>query len=148
MSLEQSIQNLADAINALAKATQHSGSMTGAAGAITALAAAASAPDDDQPKRGRGRPRKVEPTATSDEFPAEVEAPVAPAPAPVAPASATVDAAMLRPVLIEVVKVHGRDKCGELCRKYGGPNLSALDPKVYPALYAEAKELLAQDAAG
>jgi hypothetical protein len=84
MSLEVAIQNLADAINALA-ATRIPTSGVNKVVYITgspepAVHIGLSTPDEaEQPKRGRGRPRKTaEPTASSDEFPAEVEVPVAP----------------------------------------------------------------------
>ncbi len=119
---------------------------------------AADAPAAEPVKRGRGRPPKAAPVAASAEFPDEVETPPAPAPttpttlpnftAPAkapdftAPVSApTKDA--IRALLIEVVKQKGAVECGNLCRKHGGPNLSALDPKVYPAIYADAQAMLA-----
>lgn len=97
-------------------------------------------PAEEAPKR-RGRPpgKKAEPVATVEEFPAEE-------PATPTPAGRPVDVATLRHTMIEVVKQKGRDACGELCRKHGGPNLSALNPAVYPALYADAQALLATDA--
>jgi hypothetical protein len=49
-------------------------------------------------------------------------------------------------LLIAVVQQHGRDECGKLCQKHGGPNLSALDPSVYPALLADAQAVLSTDA--
>lgn len=158
MSLEDKLYDLIESIDKLTAAVQHATSIHGTAAAVTALAAAAKS--EEEPRRGRGRPpgskNKPEPVASADEFPADAIDPApAPAPAP-KPASApapapkpvatSVDAPLLRSTLIEVVKKHGRDKCGELCRAHGGPNLSALDPSVYPAIYAEALELLAQDA--
>lgn len=123
-----------------------------------------------EPKRGRGRPpgsgKKAEPESESAPAPAP-EAPVEDAAAKVAARVAAVSAEalanekpakpapsgavqlskqMLQEALIEVVKKHGRDACGALCRKHGGPNLSALSVDVYPALYADARELLAKAA--
>jgi hypothetical protein len=143
MSLETAIQNLADAINALAatyvptiiERTEPS------AAPVVAL-------PTEAPKRGRGRPPKAAPVAASAEFPSEEpEAPAAPlAPAPTPPPAA--DAGELtmvevRKALIEVVKEKGKEACGALCRAHGGPNLSAIDPKQYPALHAAAIALLA-----
>lgn len=83
---------------------------------------------DDTPRRGRGRPPKAEST---------IEPPVAP------PEQApTMDRATVQKKLIEVVQKVGKDACGALCRAHGGPNLSALDPGVYDALYADAVKLL------
>ena len=155
MSLETAIQNLADAINAHAEAVRFSGGMTGASAAVTALAAAA---QSDEPKRGRGRPpgKKVEPEVeapAAEEAPAvqsaaaKVAARIAAVSAEAKPAAAEITKQMVQNTLIEVVKKHGRDECGKLCRAHGGPNLSALDPSVYPAIYADAVETLARDAA-
>lgn len=146
MTLETSIQNLADAINNLAEATRFAGGMTGASGAITALAAAAKS-DTAEPAKRRGRPPKAE-TPEVIESP-EVPVAIEPEPAPVAPPPAAAPAiakADVQKLLIEVVQRVGRDKCGELCRAHGGPNLSALDPSVYPALVADARKAL-EDAA-
>ena len=110
-------------------------------------------PAAEPAKRGRGRPPKAAPVAASSEFPAEEtspepapEVPVAGAaepPAPAAAPSGVYDIATMRKTLIAVVTHKGREACGELCRRHGGPNLSSLDPKVYPALYADAQALLA-----
>ena len=147
MSLETAIEKLAESIGALAYAIQFGRT-------DSPLAAPADAP------KPRGRPRKVE---------AEVEAPVAPAeaaakvaeriaavsaealaPAPVAvptpPAAPSITKADVQKLLIAVVQKHGRDECGKLCQKHGGPNLSALDPSVYPALAADAQAVLATEA--
>lgn len=150
MSLEIAIQNLADAINNLAAS---------AAGNPPLAKVLEAVPTADAP-RPRGRPRKAE---------AEVEAPVAPAeaaakvaeriaavsaeavaPTPVAvptpPAAPSITKADVQKLLIAVVQKHGRDECGKLCQKHGGPNLSALDPSVYPALAADAQAVLATEA--
>lgn len=134
MSLETAIQNLADAINTLA-----AGTYRGAA----ALEA--------EPAKPRGRPRKVETEAQAS---AEVAAPtfaaaaakVAERIAAVSAEAPTVAKADVQKMLIAVVQKHGRDECGKLCAKHGGPNLSALDPSVYPALLKDAIEVLDRDA--
>lgn len=106
--------------------------------------------------RRRGRPPKAaaEHVPEPPESPAETTAPEpeptpapepepTPAPEPeAAPVAASVDQATVRKVLIDVVKRLGRDACGELCRKHGGPNLSALAEDVYPAIYADAQKML------
>lgn len=98
--------------------------------------------------RRRGRPPKAaaEHVPEPPESPAETTAPEpepTPAPEPeAAPVAASVDQATVRKVLIDVVKRFGRDACGELCRKHGGPNLSALAEDVYPAIYADAQKML------
>lgn len=94
------------------------------------------------PKR-RGRPpgKKADTLAGVNTEPVTIVDDPGPVETPVAP----VDVATLRSTLIEVVKQKGRDACGELCRRYGGPNLSALNPAVYSALYADAQALLATD---
>lgn len=144
MSLETAIQNLADAINAHAEAVRFSGGMTGASAAVTALAAAA---QGDEPKRGRGRPPKAAAPVEAP-VPTTTEAPVAEtAPAAEPPPVTEITKQMLQNTLIGVVKKHGRDECGKLCRAHGGPNLSALDPAVYPALYADALKALAREPA-
>jgi hypothetical protein len=137
MSLETAIQNLADAITTLAAGTYR--------GAVALEA---------EPTKPRGRPRKVEPEAAPAP---EVEAPspVYAAAAKVAERIAAVSAEATAPavtkadvqkLLIAVVQKHGRDECGKLCQKHGGPNLSALDPSVYPALLADAQAVLDTDA--
>lgn len=163
MSLEASIQNLADAINSLAKAIHYAEPL---AVPLPGTRDPTVLTPEEAPKR-RGRPpgssKKAEP-ATSEEFtditPQPADA-VAEAKAAVAARIAAVSAEATKPAakvaevskqevqlaLIEVVKKHGRDACGQLCRNHGGPNLSALDPSVYPALLSEAQEMLAKDAA-
>jgi hypothetical protein len=144
MSLEQSIQNLADAINTLA------------AGAYR-TAIAAEATSDDKPKRGR--PAKVtEPEAPAPDAAAKVAARIAAvsaeAPTPATPskqAEAAADAkplskADVQPVLIEVVKKFGKEACGAICQAHGGPNLSALDPSTYASVLAAARKQLEQPA--
>lgn len=107
----------------------------------------ASEPASEAPKR-RGRPPKAaaEPAVEPPESPAETSEPEPePMPAPkaeAASATASVDQATVRKALIDVVKKLGRDACGELCRKHGGPNLSALAEDVYPAIYADAQKML------
>lgn len=140
MSLENAINNLADAILALA-------------------AAANSADAQDKPKRGR--PAKVtEPEAPAADAAAKVAARVAAvsaeaaAPMPATPskqAEAVADAkplskADVQPVLIEVVKKFGKEACGAICQAHGGPNLSALDPSTYASVLAAARKQLEQPA--
>lgn len=139
MTLETSIQNLADAINNLASTLAANPPLPQNLEATPTSAAVAT--------RRRGRPPKAE-TVEVIESP-EVPAAIEPEPAPVAPPPATAPAiakADVQKLLIEVVQRVGRDKCGELCRAHGGPNLSALDPSVYPALVADARKAL-EDAA-
>jgi hypothetical protein len=146
MSLEQSIQNLADAINNLANSKGANG-------------VSPEAPAADKPKRGR--PAKVEveaPEAPAEDAAAKVAARIAAvsaeAPTPVTPAkaeapapAATLTKADVQPVLIEVVKRFGKDACGAICQANGGPNLSSLDPSTYPAVLAAAQEMLSKPAA-
>jgi hypothetical protein len=61
-----------------------------------------------------------------------------------APAVA-IDKKVVTEALVALVKKHGRDVCGALCRAHGAPNLSALAESTYPAVYAEAQKLLATD---
>lgn len=144
MSLEQSIQNLADAINALAATrTAHEAPIP------TMALSGAEAP------KPRGRPRKVEPAAAApEEFSAEAPVAVGGVVAKDPEVQATVDVGdgpsqqALRELLINIVKKHGRDACGALCRKHGAANLTALSPDVYPAVYADALELFAKPAQG
>ena len=147
MSLESAIEKLADAILTLA-----------ATGYRTAIATEANdTPAPAAAKRGPGRPPKVTPEspaapAVATEPSVDVTGatgtpkaaePQAPAPSP--PAAITIDKPLLQRTLIEVVQKKGRDACGALCRAHGGGNLSALDAAVYPALYADARALLATD---
>ena len=133
MTLETAIQNLADAINNLAG---------------SARASDVPNPDGAAVYRPRGRPRKVEadvPQVTHSEepAPAAAAAKVAERIAAVSAEAPPVAKADVQKVLIAVVQKHGRDECGKLCAKHGGPNLSALDPSVYPALLADAQAVLA-----
>ena len=140
MTLETSIQNLADAINNLASTLAANPPLPRNLETTPTSAAI-------EPAKRRGRPPKAE-TPEVIESP-EVPAAVEPEPAPVAPPPATAPAiakADVQKLLIEVVQRVGRDKCGELCRAHGGPNLSALDPSAYPALVADARKAL-EDAA-
>lgn len=103
-----------------------------------------------EPTKPRGRPRKVEPDAPVEPLdipaPAVAAAKVAERIAAVSAEAPTVNKADVQKVLIAVVQKHGRDECGKLCAKHGGPNLSALDPSVYPALLADAQAVLSTDA--
>lgn len=125
--------------------------------AVLAFIGGPPAAEEEPVRRGRGRPPgsgKKPAAAAADEFPAEPEAQSVPATPPVAatpaPSKATpersLDLATMRETLITVVKVHGRDACGALCRKHGGPNLSALPEEAWPGLYADAQALLAEPA--
>ncbi len=82
---------------------------------------------------------------TSAPAPAPAPAPAveAPAPAAEAPKGDAPSKLEVQKALVQVVKVAGREACGELCRLHGGPNLSALNPSVYAALLADAQKLLA-----
>lgn len=164
MSLEQSIQNLADAINRLAN-------MAGAGAAVTALSTVAKieadreTPAAEQPaKRGPGRPRKSESSAPADasfaaseQAEAEVAAPAAAVAPPAAPAAApsrpaspmaakSVSKDEVAKALIAVVQSgpEGRAKCSELCRKHGAPNLSGIAPTSYAALLADAQAAIGE----
>lgn len=151
MSLEQSTQNLADAINALAEAIRFNAGITGTSAAVTALAAAASVPDE--PKRGPGRPKKspepaAAPISTADEAAVSSPAPVPPPPvAEAAPTPATVDRSTVQKALVDVVVKVGKKECTDLCMKYGAPNLSALPESCWPALLADARKAVADKAA-
>jgi hypothetical protein len=148
MSLETAIQNLADAINALAAtriptelAVERPRAEEMEAPFIPGTHDPALLTPAESPKR-RGRPPKSESTAPAAVVGDDEAKPEAPAPA----LAAVADVTALRNLLIEVVKKHGREACGSLCRNHGGPNLTALDPAVYPALYADATALLATEA--
>lgn len=104
-------------------------------------------------KRGPGRPRKAAvetpaPVVTYTEAePVEAPAPVVPVKAPAAKAPAAKPAVeltkpMVQQKLIEVVTKISKEACSSLCQAHGGANLSVLDPSVYPALYADACDLL------
>jgi hypothetical protein len=140
---------------------------------VDLVASGALSPAPEAPKRGRGRPPKAAPVAASAEFPSEdvdvkpdpVVAAAAAAgiaqmretpavnaigtgkPEPGATFIGTTAGGLtmveVRKALIEVVKEKGKEACGALCRAHGGPNLSAIDPKQYPALHAAAIALLA-----
>lgn len=110
------------------------------------------APAAAEAPRRRGRPAKAE---TAPEAPVAPSEPETPAPTPaekvaarIAAVSAeatkgdAIDKPTVRKKLIEVVQKIGKDACGSLCLAHGGPNLSVLDPAVYPALYADACKLL------
>ena len=115
MTLETSIQNLADAINNLASTLAANPPLPQNLEATPTSAAVAT--------KRRGRPPKAE-TVEVIESP-EVPAAFAPEPAPVAPPPATAPAIAksdVQKLLIEVVQKVGRDKCGELCRAHGGPS--------------------------
>lgn len=151
MSLEQSIQNLADAILVLAN---------GRIG-ISDTKTTDVQPEGEQPKRGRGRPPKnpTEPSVPADAAvastpagEAEVAAPVAPANPSGAPAAASpMDAPNVskEDVLAVVMKIaklgqDGRNQCVALCAKYGAKNISGVAPTSYPALLADAQATLAK----
>lgn len=144
MTLETSIQNLADAINNLASTLAANPPLPQNLEATPTPAAVAT--------RRRGRPPKAETASEtvevieSPDVPDLVEETPPPAPAPTPPPAPAIAKADVQKLLIEVVQKVGRDKCGELCRAHGGPNLSALDPSVYPALVADARKAL-EDAA-
>jgi hypothetical protein len=121
--------------------------------AIAALAAefctpnvqTAPAPAAPAAVRGPGRPKKTaEPDAPTATPAVPVEAPAAAPPPSAAPAAEapTLSKGDVQKVLIEVVKQHGAEACGALCRKYGGPNLSSLKVEVWPALLTDAQALL------
>jgi len=158
MSLEQSIQNLADAINRLAN-------MTGASAAVGALAAVATSGDAstdtaEPQKRGRGRPPKA--TSTESSAPAassvasepageaEVAAPAAAVAPSAAPAAASpMDAPVVKKedVQREFIKLaghspEGRAECVALCQKYGAKNVSSVPPTSYAALLADTRASL------
>lgn len=131
--------------------------LVGDLAASGALPAAPATPSE-APRR-RGRPPKAEstPTPAPEQVAAAavrvaervaavsseaMKAAPEPAPAPVEPEAPTVDRSTVQKKLIEVVQKLGKDACGALCRSHGGPNLSALDPSVYPALYSNACTLL------
>lgn len=148
MSLETAIEKLADAIR------YHADTLSAAANIPLA-----NLPTGEQkPKRGRppgSKNAEVDPPVAPPEPEVIAEAappvptapPAKPAkPAAPAPAAAAISKAQVQALLIEVVKQHGRDACGALCKKHGGPNLSSLDPSVYPALYADAQNVLSQEA--
>ena len=108
--------------------------------------------ESSEPKRGRGRPPKAAapveaPVAAPVEVEGQYEVPVVASKAAESPPVTEITKQMLQNTLIGVVKKHGRDECGKLCRAHGGPNLSALDPAVYPALYADALKALAREPA-
>jgi hypothetical protein len=173
MSLETAIQNLADAINALAATYVPTSIDLTQSGRLTSQQEEAERYEAKQPKRGRGRPPKAAPVAASAEFPSE-DVDVKPDPVVAAAAAAGIaqmretpavnaigtgkpepgatfigttagglTMVEVRKALIEVVKEKGKEACGALCRAHGGPNLSAIDPKQYPALHAAAIALLA-----
>ena len=104
------------------------------------------------PKRGRGRPPKAadtapEPPEAPQEAPAEEPAPKpapkpAAAPAPAPAAAGTLAKGDVAKVLMQVVKTHGVEECSKLCREFGAPNLSEIDPAKWPALVAAAQARL------
>ena len=114
----------------------------------------------DEPARRPRKPKVVEPAPapeateapeTAQETsaaPAPVEAPAptveAPAPAP----SGQPTRLEVQQALVQVVKEFGREVCGELCRKHGGPNLSSLSPSEYGSLLADALQMLTTKADG
>jgi hypothetical protein len=157
MSLETSIDGLAAAIVELAHsnlALTRSFALAAARDSLPQTEPAAEAPAG---RRGPGRPRKTaEAAAAAPEAPvASPEPEAAPTVAPVAPTSPAappeapegLSKGDVQRVLIEVVKRLGRDACGSLCQAHGGPNLSSLDPSVWPALHADALKLLSTAAA-
>lgn len=113
-----------------------------------------------KPAARRGRPPKAAETApeppespqetsTPEPEPTPVQKPAAaPAPAPAAATGDAVDVAEVRKALIAVVQKIGKAECAALCQKHGGANLTALDPKVYPALLADARAMLSAVAEG
>lgn len=164
MSLEQSIQNLADAVNAL----------VGVVRASNGEAAPVAAGNESAP-RGRGRPRKepaqpessaplTDPTsrAASASSPAsaaepsgeaEVAAPAAAAAPSAAPAAASSPLAATAVTKEDIQKVlmavaatgpSGRTKCVALCAKYGAKNISSMAPTHYAALLVDAQAALAE----
>jgi hypothetical protein len=147
MSLEDRLHDIDEAIRDLTVAIRALPSPAGLAGLAQAIV---DAPITVPPRRGRP-PKAAAPVETPVAAPVEVEgqyevpvvAPKAAEPPPVT----EITKQMLQNTLIGVVKKHGRDECGKLCRAHGGPNLSALDPAVYPALYADALKALAREPA-
>lgn len=144
MSLEQSIQNLADAINALAR------SNTVAAVRAEVAMQDVATPDVAPAKRGPGRPKKeTTESAPVDAPPPQSAAVVVPAGAPasatepVAPAGAApVTKSDVQKALIAVVQKVSKEACISLCERFGASNLSGIDADVYPELLAAANELL------
>lgn len=127
MSLEQSIQNLADAINK--------------------LVAAQSPPEAADPAEPAPTPaRRGRPAGSANKPKDEAPPPAAPVKPAAAAAVAGLTSADVRKSLIQVVTKIGKEACTALCEKHGAPNLSGLDPSVYDAIVAEATQMLAEAA--
>jgi hypothetical protein len=155
MSIETAIQNLADAIYALAasnKTTTTPEPFEVAKPLYETVAELREIATEKSP-RGRGRPRKTEPAdpvVRSTPVAAVEVAPPPPDGFVVVPAGngggaaspITVTQDECRKALIELVKRKGKETCLELCQRYGGNNLSALDPAVYGRLLVDAQAAL------
>lgn len=100
------------------------------------------------PAAPRAAPRK---RATPEASTAPVAAPVA-APAAPAPVAAPADGDALKKVaiaaLVKLINANdalgkdGKRVCTDLCLKFGGANVSKIDPAKYPALIKEVEEAL------
>lgn len=126
---------------------------------ITFLNIGAATPEaaGDAEKRGRAKkrteevPPPVAPVEDTAAAAAKVAARVAAVsteasgtivpPAETAPATA-IEKPVVQKALIAIVQKFGKDKCAELCQKYGAGNLSAIEAKHWPALLTDAQNLL------
>lgn len=101
-------------------------------------------------KPRRGRPAKTaelpEPPAAPSAEPEVLDMPAAPQVAAAAPATATYERKDVQKLLVAVVQKHGVAACSEICLAHGAPNLSGLDPAVYPDVVAAANAKLAVEA--
>jgi hypothetical protein len=162
MSLETAIQNLADAINNLARTTPSAILQPALDAEVNANFAAAVDKVARKP-RGPNKPKDTDPHQTQVENAAETagagptfaEATAAAKAAAVAARVAAVSGEAIakktvQDLLLKIVSTHpdGRNQVGALCRKLGAPNLSGFDnapnvQEIYAQLIADANLLLA-----
>lgn len=118
------------------------------AGVLTSAALDASAtPVQDKPRRGR-------PAKNAEPVEAPVAEPVTEPSSEVVSVQPKVEAHVpatyerkdVQKLLVAVVQKHGVAACSEICLAHGAPNLSGLDPAVYPDVVAAANKKLAAEA--
>lgn len=145
MSLEQSIQNLADAIR------YHADTLSAVSNIpLGPRVVSTDAPTETAPAAKRGRPAKDKtpesaPTEAPPPPPAAVVTPAAtPAPVagPVVAAEVALDKATVSAVLIKVVQALGKEACTNLCLKYGAKNLTGVAEENWPKLLQDANDVL------
>jgi hypothetical protein len=106
---------------------------------LAPAAATAEVPAEAAPARTRGRPRKE----AAETAPAPA---AAPAPAPAAAGGVEKKDAIQKLVTLinanDALGRNGKQVCTDLCNKFGGKNISQIDPSKYGAVVAAVDEAL------